>query len=164
MKFLNSLIDYTKKPIWFVLFVVSSVYIWYISSGNGISSICNWISLIASLFTIITAGFSTYAYFTISHYKKDLLRKCAHKESIEILRKIIISVEDDFKSKRISNDYLESAKKYINDIAKDKKLVDAFGTNYQIVMQMEKLNISFKDSFINAVNAIINIYNESEKL
>ena len=81
-----------------------------------------------------------------------------------ILRKIIISVEDDFKSKRISNDYLESAKKYINDIAKDKKLVDAFGTNYQIVMQMEKLNISVKDSFINAVNAIINIYNESEKL
>ena len=38
-----------------------------------ISSICNWISFIASLFTIITAGFSVYAYHTISYYKKGLL-------------------------------------------------------------------------------------------
>ena len=29
---------------------------------------------------------------------------------------------------------------------------------------MERLNLSVKDSFINAVMAIINIYNESEKL
>ena len=164
MKLLCNLNVYIRKPVWFILFIVSFIYIWYINGSNNVNNICNWISFIASLFTIITAGFSVYAYYTISHYKKDLLRKRACKENIEVLRKIILSVEDDFNSKRISNDYLESAKKYIIDIAKEENLLDAFGTNYQIIMQMEKLNPSVKDSFTNAVTAIINIYNESEKL
>ena len=164
MKLLCKFNDYIRKPVWFLLFIVSFIYIWHINRSNDLSNICNWISFIASLFTIITAGFSVYAYHTVSYYKKGLLRKRACKENIEVLRKIISSVEDDFNSKRISNDYLECAKKYINDIAKDEKLLDAFGTNYQIIMQMERLNLSVKDSFINAVTAIINIYNESEKL
>ena len=162
MRLLYKLNDYIRKPVWCILFIISFIYIWYVDKSHDMNNICNWISFIASLFTIITAGFSVYAYHTITHYKKELLRKCTQKESIDILRKIISSVKDDFNNKRIPNDYLESAKKYIKDIANDKKLLEAFSTNYQIIMQMEKLNLSTKDSFINAVVAIINIYYESE--
>ncbi len=128
------------------------------------NTICNIISFIASIITIVAALCSLRSLSQLNKFKNNLYKRENCQILIKKLSKIIISIKKEINLNGITNKNINLTIAYLETLIKGNSfLIENSEIHLNTIRNIEKINKNNLDDFIDSIKAIIRLYEQGEQ-